>query len=80
MKKAMETRLGSEAEEVAKVLFENGIPRNLVKKALEMAQAQGGCTIYSLVDAMTRLSQEIRFAGDRVDLDAKIGGLLELAV
>ena len=80
MKKAMQTRLGSDAEQVAKTLWENGIPRNLTKQALEIAEQQGGFTIFSLVDALTRISQRIQFAGDRVEVDAKVGGLLELAV
>lgn len=80
VRNAMRSQLGSDADEVAKTLLENGIPRNLSLKALEIAKEQGAFTIFSIVDALTRLSQQTRFAGDRAAVDAKVGGLLELAV
>jgi hypothetical protein len=43
-----------------------------------MARQQGGFTIFSIVDALTRLSQRVSCAGDRAELDAKIGALLAL--
>ena len=52
----------------------------LVDQAMEMAQVHGGFTIFALVDALTRLSQNIRYAGDRTELDSRIGSLLGLAV
>jgi hypothetical protein len=79
IKKAMSERLGSDAEEAAKALSGEGIPRHLVKEALEIAQQRGAFTIFALVDALTRLSQNVRYAGDRAELDAKIGQLLALA-
>ncbi|ADB14986.1 hypothetical protein Psta_0295 [Pirellula staleyi DSM 6068] len=57
-----------------------GIPRELAKKALEIASQQGRFTIFSLVDALTRLSQTVVYAGDRTELDQKIGRLLSLAL
>jgi len=80
IRNAMRSRLGSDADEAAKTLLENGIPRNLCRKALEIAQQQGAFTIFSIVDALTRLSQQTRFAGDRVEMDSRIGNLLKLAV
>ena len=80
IRNAMKSRLGTDADEAAKTLLENGIPRNLCRKALEMAQQQGAFTIFSVVDALTRLSQQTRFAGDRAEMDSRIGNLLELAV
>jgi hypothetical protein len=77
--KAMETKLGNDAEDVAKELFKNGIPRNLAIEALEIARQQGRFTIFSLVDALTRLTQKCRFAGDRVEADQKVAALLALA-
>jgi len=44
-----------------------------------LAGKQGGFTIFSLVDALTRLSQKVQAAGDRAALDTKIGSLLSLA-
>jgi histone H3/H4 len=77
--KAMHERLGADAEEVMKVLVEHDIPRNLAKQALIMAEQQGRFTIFAVVDALTRLTQSIRYAGDRVEIDAKVGTLLALA-
>lgn len=77
--KAMSTRLGNDADEVQKELAKNGIPRNLAKDALAIAKEQGAFTIFAIVDAMTRLTQKLRYAGDRVEADAKIAALLQLA-
>lgn len=78
--KAMREKLGSDADEVMKVLAQHEIPRNLAKQALDMAEQQGAFTIFSVVDALTRLTQSIRYAGDRVEIDARVGTLLALAV
>lgn len=80
MRKAMTQRLGSDADEVITQLTQHGLPRGLVKKAMELAREQGGFTIFALVDALTRLSQSVQLAGDRAALDTKIGSLLALAV
>ena len=56
-----------------------GIPRNLAKQATEIARQQGSFTIYALVDALTRLTQQAKFVGDRVEADAKAASLLALA-
>ncbi len=63
-----------------KVLTQHEIPRNLAKQALDLAEQQGAFTIFSVVDALTRLTQSIRYAGDRVEIDARVGTLLALAV
>ena len=79
MKKAMTEKLGADADAVAKILDSEGIPRRLLKEALEIAQAKGAFTIFSVVDALTKLSQRIQVAGDRTAMDVKIGKLLNLA-
>ena len=79
LKKAMTERLGDDAEAAAKELSRHDLPKGLIKEALEIAQTQGGFTIFSIVDALTRLSQKVTFAGDRAELDQKIGLLLALA-
>ena len=79
MKKAMTERLGNDADEASKALSAEKIPRNLIKDAMEIAQQQGGFTIFALVNALTKLSQKSRYAGDRTELDARIGQLLALA-
>lgn len=77
--KAMQERLGADSDEVMKVLVAHEIPRNLAKQALDIAERQGRFTVFSVVDALTRLTQSIRYAGDRVEVDAKVGALLALA-
>jgi len=79
VKKAMETRLGSDDEEVEKVLAKEGITRNLARQALEIARDHGRFTIWSLVDALTRIAREFTNAGDRTEADQKAAGLLALA-
>ena len=79
MKKAMLTRLGNDADEVLKTLFQYGVARNVAKEALKIAQEQGRFTIFSLVDALTRLAGESKFAGERTDADRQAAQLLQLA-
>ncbi|MBX3436989.1 MAG: DUF932 domain-containing protein [Planctomycetaceae bacterium] len=80
MQIAMKESLGHDAEEVTKKLSAEKIPRQLIKEALEIARRKGGYTIFALVDALTHLSQDVRYAGDRVELDARIGKLMALAM
>jgi hypothetical protein len=79
IQKAMETKLGDDAEEVMKVLNKNGITRSAAKQALEIAERQGRFTIFALVDALTRIARETDNAGDRTDADEKASQLLSLA-
>lgn len=79
VRKAMETRLGDDAEEVAEVLAKAGVSQALRKQALDLAREQGRFTIFSLVDALTRLSGAFKNAGDRTEADQKAGRLLQLA-
>ena len=78
--KAMQTRLGDDAEDVAKQLGKHGIPQGFIKEALAIAETQGGFTIFALVDALTRLTQRVTYAADRTEVDAKVAGLLSLAM
>ncbi|MBL8826269.1 MAG: DUF932 domain-containing protein, partial [Planctomycetaceae bacterium] len=80
IRKAMGETLGTDAEEVGKVLAKQGISRQLATKALQLAREQGAFTIFSLVDALTRISQETEFAGDRLAADESAAKLLSLAV
>jgi hypothetical protein len=79
VRKAMETRLGDDAEEVADVLAKAGVSQALRKQALDLAREQERFTIFSLVDALTRLSGAFQNAGDRTEADQKAGRLLQLA-
>jgi hypothetical protein len=78
--KAMEQRLGDNADEALKALLKNGITRSAAKQALEIAERQGRFTIFALVDALTRIAGEITLAGDRTEADAKASALLALAL
>lgn len=78
IRKAMVTKLGDDAEEVLQSLSKHGIPRNAAKEALAIAKEQGRFTVFNLVDALTRLAGEMRFAGDRAEADQKASSLLEL--
>jgi hypothetical protein len=80
LKKAMHTKLGSDSEAVAKELGKHGIPQHYIKDAMEIARAQGGFTIFALVDALTRLTQRVTFAADRAEADFKVAQLLSLAL
>jgi hypothetical protein len=78
--KAMQERLGPDSESVVKELAKNGIARNLARDAIEIVRPEGAFTIFALVDALTRLTQKAKYAGDRVEADAKVASLLALAV
>jgi histone H3/H4 len=78
--RAMQERLGADAEESLQALLKNGISRSLAIEALEIAKNQGRFTIFSLVDALTRATQKARFAGERAEADAKVSSLLALAL
>jgi hypothetical protein len=80
VRKAMETQLGADAESVLKILGGHGITRAAAKEALELARKSGKFTIFSLVDALTRISARMKFAGERADADVKASSLLALAV
>jgi hypothetical protein len=77
---AMRARLGSDADEVLKVLHKHGFPRSLAQQALDVAVQQGRFTIFAVVDALTRLAGQLPNAGDRIEADAKAATLLSLAV
>jgi hypothetical protein len=78
IRKAMRTKLGEDAEKALEVLTKHGIGKALGKKALELAEAQGRFTIFSVVDALTRLAGESECAGERVAADQKAASLLAL--
>jgi len=80
VQRAMNTRLDEDVEQTLKTIQEHGVTRSLAKAALEAAQRQGALTLFSLVDALTRISQErLRNGGDRADADERAGKLLALA-
>ena len=80
IEKAMKEKLGDDADAVLKVLAQQGIPRGLAKEATDLAATQGRFTIFSLVDALTRLTGKVNWIGDRTEADQKAGSLLALAL
>lgn len=79
IKKAMTTTLGDNAEDVMKMLRQRGIQKTVAEHALKIAQQQGEFTIFSVVDALTRLAGQHQNAGDRTEADARGSSLLALA-
>ena len=77
--KAMKATVG-DADEATTFLIKHGITRALVKKAVTQIGEEGKpFTIFTLVDALTRLTQQqTRYAGDRMEVDVKVSKLLAL--
>ena len=80
IRKAMETKLGNDADEAALELAKNGISKTVANEALEIAKQKGGFTIFALVDALTQLAGKVDFAGERAEADGRAASLLALAV
>jgi hypothetical protein len=81
MTAAQITVLGDDRDDVMKSLTGKGIPQNSIREAMNMVTASGSrFTVFALVDALTRISGRIRQAGDRAEIDSRIGRLLTLAV
>jgi hypothetical protein len=79
MHNAMRAQLGTDTDAVLAKLEAHGIKRKLAETALDLARKQGAFTLYTVVDALTRLSQEAAFAGERSEIDTKASSLLALA-
>ncbi len=79
VKRAMSEHF-EDAEEAYKAVMRTGVGQRLAKQAVELARQQGRLTIFSMVDALTRLSGKIINAGDRNEMDRQVGQLMALAV
>ena len=79
IRRAMHTKLGDVAEDVANELVNIGINKALAHEALETAARQGAFTIFALVGALTQLAGKVQYAGDRTEADARAASLLALA-
>ena len=75
---AKRQQLGCDAEEVTKRLRQQGIPMGIVKNAAKVVGDNHSA--FAWVDALTRSSGLIQFAGARASMDQKIGKILSLAV
>ncbi len=78
IKKAMKEKLGKDDEEALKFLTKRGFNQSLAKEALKIAEQNGKFTIFSIVDALTRLAGKNPNAGERTELDTKASQLLSL--
>lgn len=78
IQKAMEQQFGDTPDKVLELLKDRGVTRTMAKQAVEIAQAQGRFTIFSVLDALTRVAGRMQYAGDRVEVDEKAGQLLAL--
>jgi hypothetical protein len=79
IKRAMGERF-ADPDEAYKAVMTTGVGQRLAKQAVELAGKQGRLTIFSMVDALTRLSGKIANAGDRNEVDQQVGQLLSLAI
>ncbi|MEK6703811.1 MAG: DUF932 domain-containing protein [Planctomycetota bacterium] len=79
IRKAMKESLGTEPDDVLALLSKHGIGRAIAKEALEIARTNGRFTIFSVVDALTRIAGRMQYAGDRTDVDQSASSLLALA-
>lgn len=77
--KAMETRYGEDADDVQALLAKAGFTQALAKRASEIARQKGSFTLWSVVDALTQLARECKFAGARTDAEEKASAMLGLA-
>jgi hypothetical protein len=80
MRKAMATTLGTDADEVEKLLAKSGFNRALAARAVALAQeTKSRFSVFSVVDALTRMARELPNASDRTAADEKASKLLALA-
>ncbi|HUY92239.1 MAG TPA: DUF932 domain-containing protein [Pirellulales bacterium] len=76
IRKAMAEKMGDDAGEVLKVLSRHGISRSLATRALDSARTQGVFSVWSVVDALTRMAGELTNAGERTEADEKAASFL----
>ena len=74
----MDESLGEDSDDALEALREKGVGKSLARRAIEMAQTQGRLTVFSVVDALTRLSGELPYAGERLEADLKAASFLKL--
>jgi hypothetical protein len=80
IKLAMQTPFGEDAEEVRKQLGKRGVSSRLAEQVVKLAEEKASYSVFSIVDAMTRIAGRYENAGDRLTVDQKAGSLLSLAV
>ena len=78
IRKAMGTNLDPNMERILGLLGSYGVRRSLAQQAVDHAKQEGALTIFSIVEALTRLSQDMPYAGERVTADAAASRLLTM--
>jgi len=76
--KAMETRYADDAEEAVRFLNNSGFAKTLAARAVEVARRDGALTLWSVVDALTQLAREAKYAGARTESEQRACSLLGL--
>jgi hypothetical protein len=79
IKKCMEKTLVDKDDAIA-ILSRHDLRGKIVKDAMEIAQQSGRFTIWSIVDAITRLAGEMKWIGERTEIDQKAGRILQYAL
>jgi hypothetical protein len=77
--KAMETAYGDDPQEAQQLLAGATFTRSLATRAVEIARTSGRLTVWTMVNALTQLARESKFAGNRAEIDQKASSLLDLA-
>lgn len=76
--KAMQTTYGQDREHAQRLLSQARFARPLARRAMDIAAESGGFSIWSMVNALTQVSRQTPFAGNRAELDQKASALLNL--
>ena len=75
----LQDALGADAEQVTEALRKQGIGPRLAQQAIELVPPWQTYSVFSIVDALTRIAGRYENAGDRLLLDQKAASLLSLA-
>jgi hypothetical protein len=75
---AMNTGYADNPQEAQELLSGAKFTRSLATRAVEIARQSGRLTVWAMVNALTQLSRESQFAGNRAELDQRASALLDL--
>ena len=76
--KAMETAMATTRRKRQQLLADAKFTRYLATRAVEIARTSGRLTVWAMVNALTQLSRESKFAGSRAEIDQRASSLLDL--
>ncbi len=80
IRKSMQEKLGTDAEEVTKLLLKHDLGKEAVTRAVkQLGENDKPFTLWNLVDALTPQNVSLTYAGDRLDADQKVAKLLSLS-